>query len=175
LPRYLDSCKLVTSGENFQGRLRVHRVLGWRLKKAMELFLNILWLMIAVGALCVWRVRWVRQPGCRQRTSMQQWTAFLTALVLLFFAVSLTDDLHSEIVLYDECASGRKSSMVCSCGHPAAHGVKIHADGGFAILPRAFATDRCRLVSTISREAEGVKSQGHYWLTSGRAPPVEII
>jgi threonine/homoserine/homoserine lactone efflux protein len=83
----------------------------------MEALLNILWLIIATAFVCVWRLRWVRQKRASERKRAQEWTAMTAALILLFFAVSLTDDLHSDMMLYDECSSGRRHSMACACGH----------------------------------------------------------
>lgn len=94
----------------------------------MELFLNILWVMIALSALGVWRMGWNRQPRRSPRKPLQEWTAFACALVFVFFAVSLSDDLHAATILADDCASGRHHSMVWSCGH---------APDGAASAPRA--------------------------------------
>jgi hypothetical protein len=85
----------------------------------MELFLNILWVVIAVACLCVWRTCWAGQPREREHASWRQWTAFVCALVLLFFMVSLTDDLHSELVVFEECSAGRR--------HAACHACPLHA------------------------------------------------
>jgi hypothetical protein len=78
----------------------------------MELFLNILWVLIATGLLWAWRSRWVYQ---RKRTSehpVREWTAIGVALVLLFFAVSMTDDLHADLVLFDESSTSRRGSAI---------------------------------------------------------------
>ena len=55
----------------------------------MELFLNILWVLIALGLLGTWRTQWVHQRCHTRRHSVQEWAAISVALVLLFFAVSL--------------------------------------------------------------------------------------
>src|ERR1700735_942323 len=60
----------------------------------MELFLNLLWMLIAVGLLGAWRTRWVHQQHRAPRHSLQEWSALSIALVLLFFAVSMTDEMH---------------------------------------------------------------------------------
>jgi hypothetical protein len=81
----------------------------------MELFLNILWSVIAVAGLCVWRLSWAGQPRQGEHASWRQWTAFVCALVLLFFMVSLTDDLHSELVVFEECSAGRRHAACQAC------------------------------------------------------------
>jgi hypothetical protein len=83
----------------------------------MELSLNILWVMIAIGGFGVWRMDWNRQPHGHSRRPLQEWTAFGCALVFVFFAVSLSDDLRAATIIADDCASGRHHSMVWSCGH----------------------------------------------------------
>jgi hypothetical protein len=104
----------------------------------MELFLNILWVMIALGALGVWRIVWSRQPPRSSRRPLQEWTAFACALVFVFFAVSLSDDLQAATILADDCASGRHHSMIWSCGH-APHGDASASRAPFAAaaLPAA--------------------------------------
>jgi hypothetical protein len=90
----------------------------------MELFLNFLWVLIAVSGLGVWRVCWA--PGrSGQREPLREWTAIVAALVLLFFAVSLTDDLHSDLVLFEESANGRRQGVALVSPHSLPHDVKI--------------------------------------------------
>jgi hypothetical protein len=83
----------------------------------MELFLNLLWVAIAVVAFGFWRTRWLRERPENSRDPLREWTAFACALVLLFFAVSLTDDLHSELVIFDECAGSPRHPLIVSGYH----------------------------------------------------------
>jgi hypothetical protein len=85
----------------------------------MESFLNILWVAIAAVAFGFWRTRWLHDRSERRRDSLREWTAFACALVLLFFAVSLTDDLHSELVIFDECSASRRHSLALVRSHDA--------------------------------------------------------
>ena len=107
----------------------------------MELFLNILWVLIALTALAVWRYQWKRQERGFVRKPWQQWTAFACVLIFLFFAVSLSDDLHAAAVLADDCTAGRHHSLTWDCGH-ASHddGTVTHVSlpaGPFAGLSNA--------------------------------------
>jgi len=89
----------------------------------MELFLNFVWALIAVFGLSVWRVCWA--PGrVGRREPLREWTAIVAALVFLFFAVSLTDDLHSGLVLFEESANGRRQSIVLASAHASPQDVK---------------------------------------------------
>jgi hypothetical protein len=143
--------------------------------RQMELFLNIVWALIALCALYVWRMHWARQKACTRRTPVQQWTAFTCGLVLLFFAVSLTDDLHSEIVLFDECASGRRYSVVCTCAHAAPDATKIPAGCGVAILPGAPAPEQLVAISTVSSVTHDLPSCFRLRDSSGRSPPPVVL
>jgi hypothetical protein len=142
----------------------------------MESFLNILWLLFATSAMFLWQLRWARQKCAAERNRVQEWTAFLCGLVLLFFAVSLTDDLHSEIVLYEECANGRRHSLVCSVAHATPpHGAKIPEAGAAAILARAASAEQFQFVAMISLAPRDLTSNVDLGFCSGRAPPLGIF
>jgi hypothetical protein len=139
----------------------------------METFLNVLWLFIAAGVVAKWRTHWVHQRR-RQRHSRrnpaQEWTAVGCALILLFFAVSLTDDLHFDVVLFDECATGRRST-VGTCVHHAPQG-RTAADGDVtADFTPMKSPDRLRTVGTILPVAFAEHASGKFAAPSGRAPP----
>jgi hypothetical protein len=60
----------------------------------MELFLNLLWLLLAIPAYCLWR-KARRGPSVDGHSSLQCLFALGCALILLFPVVSATDDLHA--------------------------------------------------------------------------------
>ena len=69
------------------------------LSHKMELFLNLLWLLIAAGAVGVWRTRWQRQnfrAAEIRSANGRRWVARWCCS----FAVSLTDDLHTAAMLW---------------------------------------------------------------------------
>jgi hypothetical protein len=75
----------------------------------METILNLLWLFVTLGIVGVWTLRWLparRRPRTR---ALREAVALLCALALLFPAVSLTDDLHPQIVAV-EAASGKRNA-----------------------------------------------------------------
>ncbi|HYL69212.1 MAG TPA: hypothetical protein VEX69_08595 [Candidatus Limnocylindria bacterium] len=98
----------------------------------MELFLNCLWVVIAVVIVGLWRMRWTREHRAERREPLREWTAVACALVLLFFAVSLTDDLHAEVMLSDDCFTSRRHS---SCTHATPHSGKTVGTLAVAIAP----------------------------------------
>jgi hypothetical protein len=83
----------------------------------METFLNLVWLLLVVVVLCFWQRRWARQRSAGHRNRFQEWTAFACAMVLMFYVVSMTDDLHPEILLADGCSTGRRTALI----RPPAH------------------------------------------------------
>jgi hypothetical protein len=79
----------------------------------MELFLNLVWLTFALAALVLWRARWAAESRAARSHAApwRQWTAFGSAALLLFFAISLSDDLRIDSTLLDESSSGRRHSL----------------------------------------------------------------
>jgi hypothetical protein len=86
----------------------------------MELLLNLLWLLVAVALLGTWRTQWIHQRRRTIRLCLQEWSAVSLALVLLFFAVSMTDDLHAEIVALEEFSASKRDHVRNGTVHPSA-------------------------------------------------------
>jgi hypothetical protein len=141
----------------------------------MELLLNILWTLVAVGLMVIWRTRWVHQRHRSSRRSLQEWSAIGLALVLLFFAVSMTDDLHSEIVALEEWSTSKRD-FVCS---PGAHavpqsGTALHTSSWAIVPPIEFfsrsdswqKSEQASQISTPSLPSHRA---------SGRAPPSSFL
>jgi hypothetical protein len=100
----------------------------------MELFLNFLWLTLAVAALVVWRVRNRDHGGAELR---REGVALLFVLVLMFFAISMTDDLHQEIILAEDCSFVRRQTAYVAPSHhlPAASHIARHPIVALCVLP----------------------------------------
>src|ERR1700733_3041777 len=138
----------------------------------MELFLNLLWMLIAVGLLGAWRTRWVHQRHRATRHSLQEWSALSIALVLLFFAVSMTDDMHSEIVALEECSTSKRE-LVCS---PGAHslpqsGAALHTPSWVIApsVPFFGPSSAMRKFNLAAQVCSSILPSNH---SSSRAPPV---
>jgi hypothetical protein len=82
----------------------------------MELFLNLVWFLGAVVLVCVWRLRWIPQRSAGTRRGLHEWSAISLALVLLFFAVSMSDDMHAEIVALEDFSASRRQHVDLSAG-----------------------------------------------------------
>jgi hypothetical protein len=137
----------------------------------MELFLNILWVLMASGILAIWRMRWVRQKRGAGRDALQECTALVCGLVLLFFAVSLSDDLHSEIVLIEESsASRRHAACLTDAHHSPQSGTASHAAGP-AVLPFVTRGDTLCVVHRVIQVEPTCVSFLQSSSSFGRAPP----
>jgi hypothetical protein len=140
----------------------------------MELFLNILWVLIALGLLGAWRTRWIHQRRRTLRHCVQEWSAISVALVLLFFAVSMSDDLHSEIVALEDCSATRRASVHSANAHALPQsGVAPHSTV-FAIVPGITffgQPDLLRTLQPVAQPGASLKVDGRSF---GRAPPVLV-
>lgn len=139
----------------------------------MELFLNILWLVIAVAGLCVWRICWAHQQRAPEHSPWRQWTAFGSALILLFFTVSLTDDLHSELIYFEECAASRRHATCLGCPDhtPQKHVAGIH----YAVPIVPSFPQRLSAISSLIPPNEFSPAFSCVGAASGRAPPVTVL
>ena len=138
----------------------------------MELFLNLLWVLIAAGSIGVWRTCWRSEKPRSRRDSLREWTAMGCALVLLFFAVSLTDDLYAAAMLLDECSASRRHSI---CSHHSEQSKQIVKETGPAIVPRIASVESpLSYLCEVSFGSYAMKSFVH-GLSEGRAPPASIL
>ncbi|HVH71981.1 MAG TPA: hypothetical protein VNB49_12815 [Candidatus Dormibacteraeota bacterium] len=142
----------------------------------MELTLNLVWVGVAIGAVLVLMASLsgsgarLRQPASYARKV----TAMGCALVILFFVISMTDDLHDQQVMIEErkvsgIAARTETILNTASARPAAIGFFVFSPppafslGTFA-LRRGIETSEFRLPATIDRETLG-----------GRAPPVSLV
>jgi hypothetical protein len=141
----------------------------------MELFLNLLWVALALATLFAWRAQAVDQPGRPSLAVWRQWTAFSCAAVLAFFVISMSDDLRAEYPLFDESSIARRQSVHMDSQHGDSSDSAHRGGATFAILtdgPRVFASSRGELlppVQTVSQRSLAVVS------TSGRSPPLFLF
>ncbi len=69
----------------------------------MEVLLNAIWLLVAIGAFLFWRPEKYRKtPTAHDRNTTFGILALACALVLLFPVISLTDDLNAEQVAMED-------------------------------------------------------------------------
>jgi hypothetical protein len=84
----------------------------------MEVLLNIIWLLVAVGALVYWRPQNGHAASASRRDGKYLAVmALACALLLLFPVISLTDDLHAEqYPMEDSSRSAGKARSVAQAG-----------------------------------------------------------
>lgn len=134
----------------------------------MESFLNILWLVIAVAAFAIWQLCLVHQKRQAQREPLKEWTAVVCMLVFVFFAVSLTDDLHSDLILFDECSAGRRT---WAHANNAAHPAMVPTGGMAAIQPQNIRLERPLLAGPVASAPPLEAHERALEISSGRSPP----
>ncbi|GAC1428143.1 MAG: hypothetical protein NVSMB68_00100 [Thermoanaerobaculia bacterium] len=80
----------------------------------VELFLNLVWLSIAVSALSSFAMWAAAQPsdGRSRRKRVHVAIALACGLALLFPIISVTDDLHSDAVALEEWSSARRTTLI---------------------------------------------------------------
>jgi hypothetical protein len=83
----------------------------------MELLLNVVWMVTTLGFLVMWRFHWIPQKANSPRNSLQEFAAIVCTLVILFFAISLSDDLRADAILSDDCLVGRRHSISVHSRH----------------------------------------------------------
>jgi len=141
----------------------------------MELFLNIVWMLVAAGLLVAWRTRWIHERRGSSRRSLQEWSAISLALVLLFFAVSMTDDMHSEIVALEECSASKRDFAHALGAHAAPDsGAALHASS-WAIVPPVPSFGPSRPLQKLEVAVQLSSSFLRSNQASGRAPPVSLL
>jgi hypothetical protein len=137
----------------------------------MELFLNLLWFALSLAALWIWRSRWVSEAAFSHSDPWRQWTAFSCAAVLMFFVVSLSDDLRAEYPLFDESSTSRRPSANIDAQHGALSSPTHGPASALAILP-AFAAPFVPVISALDvPPAPAHASSVLLRLSSGRSPP----
>jgi hypothetical protein len=81
----------------------------------MEQLLNLLWLLVALIVICAWlrHRRRVRRSGYQVRLVWQV-LALSIVLIFLFYAISITDDLHWDVIAAEASEGARKVKCLAS-------------------------------------------------------------
>jgi hypothetical protein len=136
----------------------------------MEIFLNLLWVAIALSLLSVWRARWMAQPRELRYAGWRQWTAVVCALIFLFFMVSITDDLHSELMIFEECSAGRRQAASWDASHPSQqHHAPLVAH---AVLGSTSGSRALFCLGPVAPGHRAPETEFTPGVNFGRAPPV---
>jgi hypothetical protein len=138
----------------------------------MELFLNLLWLMLVIPAawLCAHRVGSVHSARAADR--LRALVLLGCVLALLFPVVSATDDLHAMRPEAEECGSNKRAEkhFAGAKAHPSVGTVELFA-GTTQIAP-SLPDNECGRV-LIPRGV--IPAAVSLIIRAGRAPPSSII
>jgi hypothetical protein len=141
----------------------------------MELFLNLLWVLITLAGVLVWRTCWSKQRKTRRHAAWRDWTAFVCAMILLFFVVSLTDDLHAEVMFVEECSTSRRQAICLASPHQSSPAQSSADAQGWMLLPSGVNAPSFVFISSLIPVSESVPMRLHCNLAFGRAPPVTAL
>jgi len=86
----------------------------------MELTLNLVWLCVAIAAILA-QIVTLSASGASLRcpaSYVRKLIAMGCALVILFFVISMTDDLHNQQVLVEDRKSSRNAAVTATAANP---------------------------------------------------------
>ena len=87
----------------------------------MELILNLVWVCVAIAAI-LGQIVTLSSSGAslrRPASYLRKLMALGCALVILFFVISMTDDLHNQQVLVEDRKSARIAAITAATANPA--------------------------------------------------------
>ena len=95
----------------------------------MELALNLIWLGLALAgfALLVVNLTWVTNRADQGPSNRQKIMAMTCAFIILFFVVSMTDDLHDQEIFVEESKFLKVMNGTASPAMAATHSTAAHA------------------------------------------------
>lgn len=116
----------------------------------METLLNLSWLAVALGLLGLWKFRWLGSRRNHNSRILPEAIAIACAISLLLPAISLTDDLHPEIVAVDAAAGKRnRISLAASTSRPDDASRKSRFHTVAALLPLRIAEVELRATGHV--------------------------
>lgn len=138
----------------------------------MELILNLVWLVLALAAIGYCRHRWCSSEAEAEAHPIhRKWIALGCALVLLFFVISLTDDLHPELASLEDSSGSKRLRAGWARLHATGSSGRPLAHAASAIVPERRFEASTVVVDGIV--AAGLLPPALVLLrpTPGRAPP----
>jgi FtsH-binding integral membrane protein len=133
---------------------------------------NLLWLVLALASISLWWARWSAQKKEKQsKQARRSLLAVGCVLLVLFFAISLSDDLQEISVLVEYTGSSpRILQDVKRAFVSFDSGKKFHLFPILAELVRLLSFSRAFLGQVILADAPSPRS-ALCWPVQGRAPP----
>jgi hypothetical protein len=139
----------------------------------MELFLNLVWVLVVVASLIYYRRR---HPAAvpHRRIACRSAIALFCALAILFPVISLTDDLHAEQAVMEDSSSSRKALKAGAAGDRSPSTVRFHNLPAelFPALPHHGASVS---VGAVASPVLSILSHFGHRLGLSRAPPLNEV
>jgi len=143
----------------------------------MELTLNLIWVCVALAGCALLAGNLSRASGCPagRPSNRQKIIAMSCALIILFFVISMTDDLHDQEIFVEESKSLRVINGSTSPALAAAHSTVAPPFLLFFSFTRSSFNFALPAVRRLL-EPLGVLSPAaiHCHVLSGRAPPTSL-
>lgn len=136
----------------------------------LESCLNLLWLTIVLIATLWWRIHYSRQ-GVTQGPSKRRYISLGCSYLLLFFAVSMTDDLHAEALVTLSTDHRHMIASTCQDHHFSSQSGTSAPTTPLAVLPNRATVDRPRFFDKVSIAEEVSHSGPANRHLSARSPP----
>lgn len=137
----------------------------------METILNLVWLVVTVAAIWLWRFRWsVARLNPKHSTRMEA-AAMVCFIALLFPVISLTDDLHPETAVVDAASGKRNACLIAASAshlYAATLSSGTHAPLGTISRPFAAVNFSVAEISTLVQLNDPGSIAGS---SRGRSPP----
>ena len=186
LPKLLLPPKIVTVSEflsnSFRNSKDFLKVIAlpvgnaYHSQQSMELALNLIWLCLAIVGIAILVCNLSRAPerGSREPSNGQKIVAMTCALIILFFVVSMTDDLHDQEVAVEESRllriTGAHGSTWFSTGHSVSSSVPALFLAAIPFLAITALPSTRRQQDALKACAAAVFSKE----ICGRAPPAPL-
>lgn len=139
----------------------------------VELLLNVLWLLVALAAIGYCWGRWSgAESGAHLHSDrFRKWVALACGLILLFFVISLTDDLHPELIALEDSSGSKRVLVGWANLHGADNSAKAVANHPSAILPDLPSLASARAFIRVMPAEVFPHAWASLRPTPGRAPP----
>jgi hypothetical protein len=140
----------------------------------METILNVVWLVVTLATLWLWRFRWAASRRNPRHNVRQEAIAMVCLLALLFPVISLSDDLHPEIAVVDSASGKRQCLAVARVAHNPGAGKILSVHSATALLSHLTG----RLVFSLQSMVPAVQIHSTALsaeLRVGRSPPTSFL
>jgi hypothetical protein len=144
----------------------------------MELLFNIVWLLIALGAVSLWCIDCASRKCQRSRKLVRERIALVCVLVLVFFVVSfsddvqaLNDDLRGVATLSDDSTTERRHSAVWDYSHGSHQTAERPHASPATVAPRLLLSPNLQLAERILPATVHLYREAQQSSLFGRSPP----